>query len=291
MKRASLVLLLLLLAAPSTARAGAWSREGGSVYAKVEAGAYIADTYIDPRTEEPVEGRFVGQRYSLYAEVGLLPWHPVQLSVSLPFLTVGTLWFQDERRFGPDAEAKATSARPGDLELALQASLLPPSLPVKLSGSVGVKVPMYSNDEVGAEFGIWQPAFPQPGDGQVDVTGLVLVGGAVPGDVAPWFEGGVGYRHRSEAFVNYTTARSFVDGIPVSVVVGLKLPHGYVLGRADGLFNVEPDDDTREGLVVAVQGAVELGRGFAVEGRFAGEPWVSGASQGISFGLGLSWQR
>lgn len=291
MKWAALGVLALTLVAPASAAAGAWSREGGSVYAKVEAGAYVAGNYIDPRTEEPVTGRFVGQRYSLYAEVGLLPWHPVQLSLSLPLLTVGTLWFGDERRFGPDAEAKATTARAGDLEVALQASLLPAKLPLKLSASAGVKVPMYANDRVGEDFGAWQAAFPLPGDGQVDVTGLLLAGGAVPGKVAPWFEGGVGYRHRTEAFVDYTTTRSFVDGIPFSVVVGLKLPRGYLLARADGLFNLEEDDDTREGLVAAVQGAVELGRGFALEGRFAGEPWVRGASQGISFGLGLSWQR
>ncbi len=289
--RAASVVVLLALAAPMEAEAGAWSRDFGSAYAKLEGGVYIATDYVDPRTDEPVSGRFVGQRYSLYAEVGILPWHPIQVTASVPFLTVGTLWFTDERRFGAGEEARAQTVRAGDLDVSLQGSVLPPAWPLKASASFAVKVPMYANDRVGEAFGVWQDAFPLPGDGQIDVTGLLLVGGAVPGDVAPWFEGSVGYRHRTEAFVDYRTDRAFVDGVPFSFAVGLKLPRGYALARLDGLVNVEEDEHTRQGVVVSAQGAVELGRGLAVEGRFAGEPWVRGASQGISFGLGLSWQR
>jgi hypothetical protein len=291
MRRLAFPLLVGLVAAPCSAQAGAWSREFGSVYAKLEAGAYIATEYVDPSREEPVQGRFVGERTSLYAEVGVLPWHPLQVTLSVPFATVGTVWFADERRFGPGAEARATSFRAADLEVGLQTSLLPKTLPVKLSASFAVKVPMYANDRVGEEFGVWKDAFPLPGDGQVDLTGLLLVGGSVPGAIAPWFEGGVGYRHRTEAFVDYTTDRELVDGIPFFGLAGLKLPSGWLLVRADALLNVEPDDDTREGLSVGLQGAVELGEGFSFEARFGGEPWVNASSRGISFGLGLSWQR
>lgn len=284
------LLALALLLAPSLAEAGAWTKELGSVYAKADAGAYVAGSYVDPSQEEPVSGRYVGQRYSLYAEAGFLPWHPVQVSVSVP-LVVGTVWFGDERLFGEGNEAQATSLRGGDFDVSLQALVLPPKLPFKLSANVGLKVPLYSNDAVGEAFGVWKDAFPLPGDGQLDVTGMLLFGGSVPGDIAPWFEGWVGYRHRSEVFVGYTTDREFVDGIPFGGLVGVKLPKGWALVRGDVYLNVLEDDDSREGVLVTVQGAVQIGKGFSIEGRFGGEPWVRSASQGVSFGLGLSWQR
>ena len=81
-----------------------------------------------------------------------------------------------------------------------------------------------------------------------------------------------------------------MDGIPAFLSFGLALPKGLALVRADGYFNAAPDDDSREGLVVALLGGVELGRGFSVDGRVAGEPWVRGSSQGLSFGLGVSWK-
>ena len=75
MRRVRLPALLaaLFLLAPASADAGAWSKGFGEVYAKVEGGAYVALRYVDPRTGESVDASYVGQRYALYAEAGLLP--------------------------------------------------------------------------------------------------------------------------------------------------------------------------------------------------------------------------
>jgi hypothetical protein len=290
---ATLTLLLLTLLAPArAAEAGAWTKGFGEVYAKVDAGAYVALRYVDPRTGEAVDASYVGQRYGLYAEAGLLPWHPLQLSLSIPALTIGTTSFGDERLFGPDGRATATSGWPGDLQIGLQTSLVPSGSPLQLAAAFDLKVPMYGNDAVGGRFGPWKDVFPLPGDGQLDVGGRLVAGGSLPtlGKVTPWLEGGVGYLHRSEVYVGYTTDRELVDGIPAFLSFGLASPKGFALVRADGYFNAAADDDSREGLVVALQGGVALGRGFSLEGRVAGEPWVRGASQGLSFGLGVSWK-
>jgi hypothetical protein len=294
MRRALLtVAVAASLALPARAEAGAWTKGFGELYAKIDAGAYVALRYVDPRTGESVDASYVGQRYGLYAEAGLLPWHPVQLSLSVPAFTVGTTSFGDERLFGPDERAVATSAWPGDLQVGLQVGLVKPASPFQLAASLQVKIPMYGNDQVGRRFGPWKDVFPLPGDGQVDVGGLLVAGASLPappGPLSPWLEGGVGYLHRSEAYVDYTTDRVLVDGVPAFLSFGLAGAKGYALIRADGHFNVAPDDDTREGIVVALQGGLGLGKGFSLEGRIAGEPWVRGASQGLSFGIGISWQ-
>lgn len=284
------VVIALLL--PATAQAGAWTKGFGEVYAKVDAGAYVALRYVDPRTGESIDASYVGQRYGLYAEAGLLPWHPLQLSLSVPFATIGTTTFGDERLFGPEGKATATSGWPGDLQIGLQTALVPSGSPLQLAAAFDLKVPMYGNDAVGSSYGPWKDVFPLPGDGQVDVGGRLIAGGSlpVPGPVTPWLEGGIGYLHRSEAYVGYTTDRVLVDGMPAFFAFGLGSGRGFVLVRLDAHINVERDDDTREGLVAALQGGVSLGKGFSVEGRIAGEPWVRGASQGLSFGLGLSWK-
>ena len=284
---AGLALLGLLLAAPSSAQAGAWSKNFGELYTKVGADFYKAARYVDPNTGEEVEGLdFFGQQYSLYAEVGVLPKWPLQLSVLLP-LSVGISHFPDETIFAEGDTGRATTIRLGDMRVQVQTAILRKGF--QLSPAVELKIPLYGNGEVGSKFGTWREAFPLPGDGQLDVTGWIYLGGALA--KTPMFvQGGVGYRHRSSTFIGWETDLDFVDGIPFTATWGVNLGPILAMLQVDGIKNIRDDEITRENLSVGVGIFASVWRGLAIEGRFAGEVWANNAAQGISFGVGLSWR-
>jgi hypothetical protein len=282
-----LALLGLTLAAPSQAQAGAWSKNFGELYTKVGADFYKAARYVDPNTGLEVEGLdFFGQQYSLYAEVGVLPWWPLQVSLLLP-LSVGTSRFPDETVFAEGDTGRATSVRLGDMRVQLQTSILRKGF--QLSPAFELKIPLYGNGKVGSHFGTWSEAFPLPGDGQLDVTGWLFFGGALP--KTPMFlQGGAGYRHRSSTFIGWDTDLDFVDGIPFTATLGVNIGPVLAMLQVDGIKNVREDEITRENLSVGVGIFASVWRGLAIEGRFAGEVWANNAAQGISFGVGLSWR-
>ena len=73
----ALVVLASVLLCPSRSRAGAWTREFSSYYAKISADYYSASGYVNPQTGTQTGNNFFNQQYSLYGEVGILPFHPV----------------------------------------------------------------------------------------------------------------------------------------------------------------------------------------------------------------------
>ncbi len=281
------VVLLVALGAPASASAGAWTKSLGEYYTKVGADYYVAARYVDPTTGEELEGLgFFGQQYSLYAEVGLLPMWPLQVSAQLP-LTIGTTSFEDETNFEEGERGRATGTRLGDLRVSVQTSILREGF--QLAPAFELKLPLYANGRVGREFGIWKEAFPLPGDGQVDLTGWLLLGGALPG--TPIFmQGGAGYRHRTEAFIGWDTDLAFVDGLPFTFTMGVG--GGPFLGmlQVDGIKNFVEDDVTRQYLTVGGAVFITVFKGLAIEARVAGDVWADNAAQGISFGAGISWR-
>lgn len=289
MLRRRLVLASLgaALLAPSLAHAGAWTKGWGEYYTKLGADYYKAARYVDPATGEEIEGlSFFGHQYSLYGEFGVLPVWPLQVSFFVP-VTIGTTTFEDDMVFQPGERGRASSTRFGDAKFSLQAAILKKGF--QLSPSFDVKVPLYSNDNVGSKFGIWSEAFPLPGDGQLDFTGWINLGGAIPR--TPMFmQGGVGYRHRSDVFVGYDTDLDFVDGIPFTYTLGVNV--GPLLGmfQVDGVKNLRADEITRENLSLGAAMFLTVWRGLALEARFAAEVWANNAAQGISAGVGLSWR-
>lgn len=281
------LLLLVALATPTPASAGAWTKSWGEYYTKLGADYYKAVRYVDPTTGEELEGLdFFGQQYSLYAEFGLLPWWPLQVSAQLP-LTVGTLTFEDETNFAEGDQGRATSTRLGDLRVTLQTSILRNGF--QLAPAFELKLPLYANGRVGSAFGTWKEAFPLPGDGQVDLTGWLLLGGPLPG--TPIFiQGGAGYRHRTEAFVGWEPDLQFVDGLPFTFTLGVG--GGPFLGmlQVDGVKNFVEDDVTKQYLSVGGAVFVTVHKGLAIEGRVAGDVWADNTAQGVSFGVGISWR-
>jgi len=274
-----------LALAPASARAGAWTKAGGAYYTKLGADFYKPEAYVDPATGEDTGQDYFGQQYSLYGEVGVLPFHPVQVSVLLP-LSVGTSWF--DPGYAADGPGRATTARLGDLRVGVQVALLRTAFQLGVGGEV--KVPLYRNDGIGAGYGEYQAAVPVADDGQVDVTGLVVLGGSLP-RTPLWMEGAVGYRHRTEAFHGWDVDLEFGDGLVYRYTVGAAVKRAHLMLHVDGVKAFRSDDVTREHLALGPAVLVTVWKGLGLEARFQGEVWTRNAPRGVSFGFGVSWRK
>jgi hypothetical protein len=280
------LLALVLLSAPSAAEAGAWTKSFGSYYAKVGADFYKPGAYVDTETGEETSDSYFGQSYGVYIEVGLFPLWPLQVSVHLP-VSVGTVTFTDPKSFGEEA-AKATTTRLGDLRIGFQGAILKKT--VQLSLGIQVKIPLYSNDRVGDGFSTYKEVFPLPGDGQIDINPQVHIGGGIPGTPL-WMTGGVGYLHRTSTFIGWDTDLDFVDSLTFTYTFGANAGPVLIMFQLDGNKNFLDDSVTRQALSLGPALAVNVWRGLSISARFQGEVWAQNAPRGISFGLGLSYER
>lgn len=272
-------LLLPLLVA--SAHAGGWTRDKGQYYVKAGADVYVALTYVEPGTDEPVDGSYFGQQYGAYAEVGLPLPHPVQVSASAP-LVIGTATGEGATVSGP-LSLRATTVRAGDLRLAAQTAL---TKKAPLAAGVEVKIPLYDNTTVGEDFGAFADVFPEPGDGQVDGTAW-LFAGASPSS-ATFVQGALGYRHRWDA-----SGQGFelVDGIPFAASGGVTTGSFLWMAQVDGIANLVSDETTRQYLSVGPAAMWTFTDGLALELRGATELWARNASRGIGAGIGLSARK
>lgn len=291
MTRLLLPLLAAALALPSLAHAGPWTRGFGEHYVKAGADFYVTSDYEDARAESDGETagfeRFLGQQYSLYGELGVFPLWPVQLTVHLP-VSIGQAVFYDTALIGEGETGTSKTTRLGDLRVGLQTAIL--KKPFQLGVSFDVKVPLYGNGRVGFGLGPYRQWFPLPGDGQIDLTAMVVAGGSFPTKVPLWVEGAIGYRHRTETFIGWTTDLTFVDGLPFYVAVGIAPGPVWVVVRADGIKNFVADDTTREALTIGPSVGVTVWKGLALEARFAADVATRNAPRGVSFGGGVSWR-
>lgn len=272
--------MIVLLA--TAALGGAWTREAGDHYAKIGADLYAASDYVDPLTGMPADRRYLGQQYGVYGEIGVLRAWPVQLTVQAP-LSIGTVAFAAA---GYDGRARATTVRLGDAHLAVQAKL--PVDAVQLAAALDAKVPLYANGAIGQDYPVYQGLFPKVGDGQVDLTAWLLAGGAVPHG---WLEGGLGYRHRTEAFVGWDVDLQFVDGIALTATAGAQLGPVAAMLKADGVKNLTRDELTREYLTAGPALLWTISGGVGLEARFAADLWARHAARGVGGGIGVSVRR
>ena len=263
----------------SVARAGAWTRDAGSVYAKASLDAYGSSQYVDPRGIA-VDASYHGEQIGTYVEVGLLD--DFQLTAQVP-LTSGTSTFP----VGIE-EGHATTVRMGDLWVGLQTGLL--EKPFRLAASVEGKIPLYSIDSIGRSGGAYRAYFPLPGDGQIDLGAWLWGGGSIP-HTQLWGQIGAGYRYRSSWFVGFVTDADFSDGIPVRGQLGLGTKGSWISLNVDAFQALVVDDVTREWVTAGPSGGYALGRGFTVEARVSVDLYTRHSSQGVGGGLGLSWTR
>lgn len=280
-----LLVLAALLVSPA-AHAGAWTRDLGSFYAKVGLDLYGARNFTLGGRVAGEGQSYFGRQLNLYGEAGLMPWWRVQLVASLPVVSSGTL-FESKVKI-PASGPRATTVRVGDLRVGLQAAVHP-DLP--LAVQVEAKIPMYSNRRVGLDYGrSYQELFPLPGDGQVDLTFWFLGGFAVK-DTPLWNDAGVGYRYRSEWFVDWSPDLEFVDGIAFYDTFGATLGRWVPMLRVDGIVNLRSDEVTRQYVALGPVLLVDLVEGLAVEARFSADLWSRNAAQGFGGGIGISIRR
>ncbi len=293
----------------AVALAGPWTRDQGSVYAKLGADGYRTLRYVLPAetgigVAEAATQSFFGHQYSLYAEIGVSDGWPIQLAGRIP-LTVGQTRFSTEDGLRT-VMGTATSVRGGDLELFPQIALTR-RWPVAFA--LGVKIPLYNIDAICRE-SPYKAFCPRPGDGQLDLTPWLLAGGSFAGGRA-WIEGQLGYRHRTELFRNWDTQRAFVDSFAFGGTVGARWGPALAMLRLDGnrnfaglFYTPMPDDPalrdaveanggedpfTAQSVRVGPQGMLFLTEHWALEARAAWDLWARSTSIGVGFGVGLSW--
>lgn len=277
-------MLLSLFCLPSLALAGGWTKRQGDVYVKAGSDVYQALQFRAPGEAQDSTGSYFAHQHGLYAEFGLTKRHPVQATIIAPAI-VGIHNTEVFDAFGA-LPVRATTARLGDLRLALQTSV---TRDKPLAVAVEVKVPMYRNGLVGAERINFQEIFPKPGDGNVDVTVFGFAGASL--GAKTFVEGGAGYLWRTDWFVGWNTDIRYVDGVRGIAKIG----HDF--GRVLGVASLETqlafraDNFTRRFLVGNVSGLIDLGGGVSLEPRLAYELVAQNASQGLGAGLGLSWSR
>lgn len=278
--------LACLVAAP--AWAGAWTRDLGSFYGKLALDAYAAGNYAAAgRTSDEGQAYF-GWQAALFAEAGLLGAHPVQATVYAP-VTTGTILF--EGATVPWKGPRATSTRLGDLRVALQTEVTPDDTPIAVA--VEAKIPLYSNDTVGADYVGYEEVFPVPGEAQIDLTGWVLAGTAIP-DTRLWNDAGIGYQHRTEWFVAWADRPddlAFADSIVFQDTFGATLGRVIPMLRVQGNVNLASDDVTKQAITIGPQVMVDVVEGIAVEARVAYDVWARNDTQGLGAGVGVSWRQ
>jgi hypothetical protein len=276
--------LPLVLACLSTpAHAGAWTRTFGSHYVRVGYDAYVALSWESPVAGSNSATGYQSHGLSLYGEVGLTPRHPLHLQLTVPF-TYGVLQFTTVDA-AEGSVGVARSFRPSDLQAGLQTRLY--KGPIELSALLEMKVPMYRANQIGAQEGTWQEVFPLPGDGQIDITPWLLLGF---GTARGFGELHIGYRVRTEAFIDFDTAATFVDGIPIRAKGGVLAGPVWLMADLDAVVNYDDDPYTREFVRLGSSMLWTVWKGLGIEARFAGEPFADNTARGIGFGIGLSWR-
>lgn len=271
----------MILLAVAVAAAGPWTRGEDAYYVRFGPDVYVPWAYVDPLTGQPVETdrRYLGVQAGVYGEVGLPSDWPVQVVFAAP-LSVGSLTFETDAGRG-----RATTWRPGDLRVGLQAAL---GRDRPLAVLVEAKIPGYANGSIGANQGIYQNQFPKPGDGQIDL-GLHVLGGVTKGKL--WSELSLGWVHRTEVFVGWDVDLRFVDGVAFANTTGARVGRAYVMLKVQGRWNPVDDDVSREWLGVGPSVLYDLSPGLAIEGYGTWEPTSAQAARGIGAGVGVSVRR
>ena len=288
---AVVVVVVALMAGP--AAAGAWVKPPGGGYAKVGSASFISDVAYDDDGVRVDSDPFILKAQTIYgyAELGIGP----------RLMLVGYLpWVASTNQLtGDDGSLAFHTIGFGDAQLGLQFGILQDG-PFVVAARADAKVPLYQgapsvqgrNADGVDGFSKSAGRFPALGDGQVDVTTSMLIGGSFPFD--GFFTWETGYRLRtgdvSDAFVGGGTfgvffldrrllpmwnlsfiysldARTRDDGQPLEV-----LGKGYVSTGPACMIQL---DELKKGL------ALEVGAELVFRGK--------NAAGGVNLQSGLSY--
>ncbi len=259
-------------------QAGPWIKAPGETYTKVGATFFTAEESFNQGLSTGLA--YAGQTYNIYGEVGL-PGR-LQLIADLP-VVVGTNSSQQGVNY--------VNQSLGDMRLELDWGVAE-GLPVALA--VEAKVPLYTplaqqtSGQI-TRFPRSATNFPDPGDGNVDVTVKALAGYSLH-PLPAWITGELGYRARFDGFV---------DGIFAVASAGYFVwPEHIALGVfSNAVINLgdDPNPDvrlTRE--FVYVQGyvlvtAAPLDPDLAVTFSAGSIVYARNSAAGNDFGVGVSY--
>lgn len=279
-------LFLICVCIPMQASAGPWSRDTGRFYAKVNQAFIFSSDTIDPAKPGIP---FFGSTTSLYGEVGLL--YGLTLQGSLPF-TVAT----HTSRTNPNEFYQLGGF--GDAELGLQWT--PPPLQKLLKFPVAVRVnlklPLYDTQMLNRVKDLSvSTSFPFLGEGQIDLTFWLSIGGSIPNTPLYMF-GEIGYKLRTGAYIGDGFSSSntrFLDTFMFQYQAGYKF-----FNRVLVMLNVRGAFPLGSELAPLTKGFVGVGlglyitlyKGLALEATFDPLVHAINSDRSIGFSVGLSYQ-
>ncbi|MCB9764146.1 MAG: hypothetical protein H6739_30525 [Alphaproteobacteria bacterium] len=262
----------LLLSAPASA--GPWIRDPGAFYGKLSVDGFAATDYADPRVRDVAGLRYRGLGPAGYLELGVAPH--VQVVAQAPFVFAANT--------EPDTGWRWRSRGFGD-----------PRVGVGVGGRLrGVPLSLHLIARVPATASPPPPGAPALGDPQVDLSLIGAVGGGWSwrGHTG-WALAEAGYLRRTDWSFGPLPG-DYVDGLPCHLQVGWTPTReerrlGWVGVDATGQLNLGQSDWSRQAQTVGLFGAVDLGRGLAVEASWSWTWAAVAASRGHGASLGVSW--
>lgn len=278
LREGCLVLGAFLLMA-SSAEAGPWVKKPGEVYTKVGVASFEAEESFNQGVSTGLS--YTGLTYNLYAEAGIV--ENLQAVVDLPFVVATNASPQG---------VNYTQRTLGDARFELNYAILPD---FPLTFGVETKIPLYSTiaERNDADIQAWSRSkikFPDPGDGNIDITPKLLTGYSFY-PVPAWITAELGYRFRLDGFS---------DGIFAAVSGGIfVVPDWVALGVfANTVINIEEDEDpaeqaTREFVYVqgyALISAKKFVDGVSLSLGFGNIVYAKNSAAGQDFSLGMSYE-
>lgn len=272
----AMLLASLVLVLPSLASAGPWTKEPGQVYVKASEMLFRSDTFVAANGERVSGTDYLALTSAVYLEAGLTK--KLHFQAFMP-------WSFTRNEF-TEIDTRYANVGLGDTILGLQITPYKLNLPYALR--LETKIPLY--DVAGIE-GPEANMFPALGDGQVDVTGWLSVGGSLyPKPI--YFLGEIGYRHRTEIFYGEGSGLEFGNGLTFNAQVGYTFKERVlVAGNAGGVYSFVDDAFTQSFVTLGPTVAVFLPKGFALEAGASPMVWSRNNSPGTTYSIGVSYSQ
>lgn len=265
----------ILMLLPSAAWAGPWTRDLGHAYVKVGSNFFVANEFVD-LDNQVTSADFLGTTTSLYAEIGV--WERLHLQLLMPHVVF--------RNAFPSGDGFLTAGG-GDARIALQYTS-----PLRLLNHAlrfETKLPLYDAAGPVELPRAVREQFPLRGDGQLDFTLWLSLGGSIP-DLPIYVFGELGHQFRTEVFMGEGLPRSFLDTFVYAVEVGVTVYDRIIVALfSQGFLPYGADEVTRGFVDLNAKVYAPVWEGLALEGSFGFIPWAVSASRGLSFGFGVSY--
>lgn len=263
------MVVFLVIALPSIAMAGPWTKNPGEFYLKVGESFYRATSYRTGSGIEVSGTDYFSATSYLYAEAGI--WENLHLQTYIPLMysraAIAGNSFSD---FGP-----------GDAQFAIQSS--PLRLPFPTSVRLEARVPLYGPPPT--------PQTPARGGQQLDAALWLSAGGGLS-SMPLYFYADLGYRYRSDITFDDTVVPSYADSFVGLAQVGYTVADMFILALNSSIvLPVEEDLVTESYVTVGPSIFWPLTELIALEFDGYLTPYSRNSAEGWSVGFGLSFRQ